>query len=88
MKLILRWLPALLATSALFAGETRTWTQSDYSDFEKGVIKNLSVRSDGLLDRIDEAGCDRLRCFECERHPNFGEVGFGRLGFSGEGAAG
>ena len=49
MKLTLRWLPALMATAACFAGETRVWTQSDYSDFEKGVIKNLSVRSDGLL---------------------------------------
>ena len=49
MKQILRWLPALMATAALFAGDTRIWTQSDYSDFEKGVIKHLSVRSDGLL---------------------------------------
>lgn len=42
---------ALVITTAavLFASQTRTWTQSDYSDFEKGVIKNLSVRSDGLL---------------------------------------
>ena len=49
MKLTLRWLPALMATAACFAGETRIWTQGDYSDFEKGVIKNLSLRSDGLL---------------------------------------
>src|ERR1017187_7885490 len=33
----------------LFAGETRTWSQLDYADFEKGVVKNLSLRSDGLL---------------------------------------
>ncbi len=33
----------------LFSSQTRTWTQSDYGDFQKGVIKNLSVRSDGLL---------------------------------------
>jgi hypothetical protein len=40
----------LLSTAALLtASQTRTWTQSDYTDFEKGVIKNLSVRSDGLL---------------------------------------
>ncbi len=39
----------LLAAAALFAGQTHTWSQGDYSDFEKGVIKNLSVRSDGLL---------------------------------------
>jgi sugar lactone lactonase YvrE len=42
---------ALLASTAalLTASQTRTWTQSDYGDFEKGAIKNLSVRSDGLL---------------------------------------
>jgi len=39
----------LLVSSALFAGETRVWSESDYDAFEKGVIKNLSVRSDGLL---------------------------------------
>jgi len=37
------------ASAALFASQTRTWSQSDYADFEKGTIKNLSVRSDGLL---------------------------------------
>ena len=39
----------LLAAGTLFAGQTHTWTQGDFSDFEKGVIKNLSLRSDGLL---------------------------------------
>ena len=39
----------LAACAAAFAGETHVWTQTDYSDFEKGIIKNLSVRSDGLL---------------------------------------
>src|SRR5947209_200287 len=39
----------LFASAALFAGETRTWSQNDYDAFEKGVIKGLSVRSDGLL---------------------------------------
>src|SRR5512133_1404267 len=54
------WLPRLLFSPRaagclallvlpLFAGQTRTWTQSDYHDFEKGVIRNLSLRSDGLL---------------------------------------
>lgn len=33
----------------LFAGQTRTWTQNDFADFEKGVIKSLSLRSDGVL---------------------------------------
>ncbi len=40
-----------LAALALpsYAGQTRTWTQADYSDFEKGNLKNLSLRSDGLV---------------------------------------
>ena len=53
-------LPARLAVPAFLVGlamlgpvlsatETRTWTQSDYSDFEKGDRHNLSLRSDGLL---------------------------------------
>jgi hypothetical protein len=43
-------LAALLALAAIApAGQTKTWQESDYSDFEKGVIKNLSLRSDGLL---------------------------------------
>lgn len=36
-------------STALFAGQTQTWSQGDYADFQKGVIKNLSVRSDGVL---------------------------------------
>lgn len=46
MKIIL-----LLATGALIcvAGETRSWIQSDYKDFEKGNVKDLSIRSDGRL---------------------------------------
>ena len=42
---------SLLAVSAglLWAGETRTWPQFDYADFEKGAAKNLSLRSDGQL---------------------------------------
>ena len=41
----------LLAAGATicFAGETRSWIQSDYPDFEKGNLKNLSIRSDGRL---------------------------------------
>jgi sugar lactone lactonase YvrE len=39
----------LAACAAVFAGETHIWTQGDYADFEKGIVKNLSVRSDGLL---------------------------------------
>src|ERR1039458_8434816 len=39
----------LLAVTALVAGETRNWTQSESADFEKGVIQKLSLRSDGRL---------------------------------------
>jgi sugar lactone lactonase YvrE len=38
-----------IACAAAFAGQTQVWTQGEYADFERGVIKNLSVRSDGLL---------------------------------------
>jgi len=38
-----------LLAPASQAGQTRTWTQADYSDFEKGNLKNLSLRSDGLV---------------------------------------
>ena len=38
-----------LAAGALLAGDTKTWTQGEYADFDKGVTKNLSLRSDGLL---------------------------------------
>ena len=31
------------------ASQTRVWTQSDYAGFEKGNLKNVSVRSDGLV---------------------------------------
>jgi hypothetical protein len=50
MKNILRFaaLTAAVATSS-FAGETRSWTQSTYADFEKGNFKNISIRSDGRL---------------------------------------
>src|SRR5580658_6449835 len=42
-------LAGALAAAALLAGQTKTWSEGEYSDFEKGVIKNLSLRSDGLL---------------------------------------
>jgi sugar lactone lactonase YvrE len=38
-----------IACLALLAGETRTWSQNEYADFEKGILKNLSLRSDGLV---------------------------------------
>jgi sugar lactone lactonase YvrE len=40
--------PGILALPAV-AGQTRTWTQSEYADFEKGIMKDVSLRSDGLL---------------------------------------
>jgi sugar lactone lactonase YvrE len=39
----------LAAAGILAAGSTRTWVQSDYSDFEKGQLHGLSMRSDGRL---------------------------------------
>ncbi|HLK47551.1 MAG TPA: hypothetical protein VKT49_05420 [Bryobacteraceae bacterium] len=36
-------------SAAVFGGPTHTWSQGDFADFEKGVIKGLSVRSDGVL---------------------------------------
>ena len=36
-------------SSAIFAGQTRTWSEDDYASFQKGAIKNLSLRSDGVL---------------------------------------
>jgi hypothetical protein len=38
-----------IACAAAFAGQTQIWTQGEYADFERGAIKNLSMRSDGLL---------------------------------------
>jgi sugar lactone lactonase YvrE len=38
-----------LPVCALFAGQTRTWSQGEFADFEKGIVKNLSLRSDGQL---------------------------------------
>jgi sugar lactone lactonase YvrE len=39
----------LAASCVLFAGQTKTWSSGEYADFEKGTLKNLSLRSDGLL---------------------------------------
>lgn len=37
----------LLSAGAMAAVDTRTWEQSDQSDFERGTRKGLSIRSDG-----------------------------------------
>jgi hypothetical protein len=39
----------LCLAPVLFAGQTRTWTQGDFSDYDKAILKNLSLRSDGRL---------------------------------------
>jgi hypothetical protein len=39
----------LTSVFGLCASQTRTWSESDYSDFEKGNLKDLSLRSDGLV---------------------------------------
>ena len=40
---------ALLAATVLIAGQTKNWSEGEYSDFEKGILHHLSLRSDGLL---------------------------------------
>ncbi len=49
MKRLTRVALVWLAPALLPASQTKTWTQGEFADFEKGVLKNLSVRSDGLL---------------------------------------
>ena len=39
----------LITALGMSAVETRTWRQTDYSEFEKGSLKRLSLRSDGRL---------------------------------------
>jgi len=39
----------LASAAALYAGATRAWIQGDASDFEKGQLHGLSLRSDGRL---------------------------------------
>jgi len=48
-KVILCVASSAALAAGLWAGQTRTWVETDYSDFEKGVIKNLSLRSDGRI---------------------------------------
>jgi hypothetical protein len=40
---------ALLALCALRASDTKTWTQAEMADFEKGTLTRLSLASDGRL---------------------------------------
>jgi len=39
----------LLCAASGWAGDTLSWTQSDFADFQKGVRTNLAIRSDGRL---------------------------------------
>lgn len=52
MTALFRSLSCALLVGVLFtafAGQTHTWSQGTFAEFEKGVVKNLSVRSDGVL---------------------------------------
>ena len=48
-KLGALFLTGLALAGSSYAAETRFWQQTDPSDFEKGSLKNLSLRSDGRL---------------------------------------
>src|SRR5437763_4747987 len=50
MTRLLSWAIQLsLLAAASYGVQTRTWSQGDLQDFEKGIIKNLSLRSDGRV---------------------------------------
>ncbi|MBI3470300.1 MAG: hypothetical protein HY013_02975 [Candidatus Solibacter usitatus] len=49
MKRLFAPLIAVSLAVICHAGHTRTWQQSGQADFEKGAMKNLSLRSDGQL---------------------------------------
>src|ERR1039457_3714617 len=48
-KCLSKFMLLCLPVCSLFAGQTRTWSQGEFADFEKGIVKNLSLRSDGQL---------------------------------------
>lgn len=43
------FLAVSITTSRAHASQTRTWSESEYTEFEKGILKDLSLRSDGLV---------------------------------------
>src|SRR5581483_5494816 len=49
MKIPLNLAALSCAAVSLYAVETRTWSQSDMSDFEKGTLTRLSLSSDGRI---------------------------------------
>ena len=46
---ILKFLPVAFTVATCFAVDTHFWEQGDRSDFEKGSLSHLSLRSDGRL---------------------------------------
>src|SRR5258708_30449216 len=48
-KFIVLFLTAVSVAAVALAVETKTWRQDEYQQFEAGTIKNLSLRSDGIL---------------------------------------
>ena len=48
-KTLLKWTALLALAGACPAVDTQTWEHSTRQDFDKGTLKNLSMRSDGLL---------------------------------------
>src|SRR5262249_50342148 len=50
LKRVGRVFPLVLAAAGvLIAGQTHTWTQGDFSDYDKAILRNLSLRSDGRI---------------------------------------
>src|ERR1700693_966372 len=49
MKILKFSVVALATVGVCFAVETRFWEQGDRSDFEKGTLHHLSLRSDGRI---------------------------------------
>ena len=48
---------ALMATTSYsFAVETKSWVQNDQSDFDKGTLTKLSLRSDSIGDPLELLG--------------------------------
>lgn len=68
MKIRFWILPAALAAVSAFAVETKTWTQSESAEFEKGKLKGLALSSEGRLSlaptwkEVFDAGVPHLWC--------------------------
>src|SRR5436190_18159590 len=44
-----KFLLACSTSIAVFAGETRYWSQDSQAEFEKGTLKKIALRSDGRI---------------------------------------